>query len=416
MPDTVTSSPTTQDYLQKLFQQLFLPLSFNRSVNLITYSGAGKWANIRHIIDHIAEFSTDYPETAYLYLDANNIPKSPENEIENGITFMLAKAQLQQNTAVIENINKTQNIQSEYRQLLLNLLNKHNQRLVIIVNNAESLLVPDRYAQLSVSFLLTLVGLDVTKVCFLFITKAEMTYTPSNLRQLEKYYTTYTVTEEQNPYTVDCGIASLHHFEQLNKVSLSDNAIRNISLNTAGDALLVKFLFEEYLINQDLRKVLDSNQCTSDAIYTTTRQAYLDLRHEELTLKLSPKSKDFLYGQTSTPTQFLKDTALINNENKVLSSLFQYYLQYRSTRYQVGHELQFTAQEQRVFQLLLDFLGKIVTREEIAKTIWGDNWQGKYSEQAIDRIVSNLRAKIANTAYTITSAKGAGIVVEKSGA
>lgn len=57
-----------------------------------------------------------------------------------------------------------------------------------------------------------------------------------------------------------------------------------------------------------------------------------------------------------------------------------------------GH---FSAKEKRVMSLLISKKGKIVFREEIAKTIWAKGWEDFYSDWAIDQTISRLRKKLS---------------------
>lgn len=52
-----------------------------------------------------------------------------------------------------------------------------------------------------------------------------------------------------------------------------------------------------------------------------------------------------------------------------------------------------TFQELTLFNLLKDKKGEIITRDDIAKAIWKDEWADKYSDWAIAKLVSQLRKK-----------------------
>ena len=70
-------------------------------------------------------------------------------------------------------------------------------------------------------------------------------------------------------------------------------------------------------------------------------------------------------------------------------------------------------QELLVFSLLSSMEGAIVTKEEIANEIWGDAWEEKYSNWAIDKLISTLRKRLKQENYpkTITSVKGRGFIL-----
>ncbi len=56
--------------------------------------------------------------------------------------------------------------------------------------------------------------------------------------------------------------------------------------------------------------------------------------------------------------------------------------------------------------------GQLVTKDDIAKVLWGDAWADLYSDWAIDQLVSTLRKKMSTIKHdgTIVTKKGEGIV------
>lgn len=64
---------------------------------------------------------------------------------------------------------------------------------------------------------------------------------------------------------------------------------------------------------------------------------------------------------------------------------------------------------------LLDYLennqSKIIKREEIARVIWGEQWDTKYSDWAIDQMISTLRKKMKTIKYNgkLVTKRGEGI-------
>ncbi len=68
-----------------------------------------------------------------------------------------------------------------------------------------------------------------------------------------------------------------------------------------------------------------------------------------------------------------------------------------------------TKTENKIFDLLIRQKGGLVSFDEIAKTIWGENYFGKYSEYAITKHIENLKNKI--TRNSIHSQRGYGYLM-----
>lgn len=67
-----------------------------------------------------------------------------------------------------------------------------------------------------------------------------------------------------------------------------------------------------------------------------------------------------------------------------------------------------TAQEHNVFNHLNNNLEKIATRDEIGQAMWGKLWIDKYSDWAIDKLISKLKTKLTYTKYKILTLRGQG--------
>jgi DNA-binding winged helix-turn-helix (wHTH) protein len=64
-----------------------------------------------------------------------------------------------------------------------------------------------------------------------------------------------------------------------------------------------------------------------------------------------------------------------------------------------GHEIDgfLTKNEKKLLTLLLSHQKKIVLRDTLARNLWGERWEDKYSDWAIDRLVYRLRKKMKQT-------------------
>jgi len=65
----------------------------------------------------------------------------------------------------------------------------------------------------------------------------------------------------------------------------------------------------------------------------------------------------------------------------------------------------FSKNEKKILILLLKNRGKIVSREMIAKSLWGKNWSKHYSDWAIDQTISRLRKRLKFLGFSQQSIK-----------
>lgn len=67
-----------------------------------------------------------------------------------------------------------------------------------------------------------------------------------------------------------------------------------------------------------------------------------------------------------------------------------------------------SAQEISLLALFKTQPSRIFSRDEIAQSLWGANWQSQYSDWAIDKAVSRLRANLASPRFHIITVKNQG--------
>ena len=58
--------------------------------------------------------------------------------------------------------------------------------------------------------------------------------------------------------------------------------------------------------------------------------------------------------------------------------------------------------------------GQICSRDEIAQSLWGNNWTEEYSDWMIDTLIYRLRHKLA-AGYEIKTLRNQGYVLQKKG-
>lgn len=75
--------------------------------------------------------------------------------------------------------------------------------------------------------------------------------------------------------------------------------------------------------------------------------------------------------------------------------------------------LPFTSYEHEVFKYLEENIEKIITRDEIAKIVWKGNWEEKYSDWAIDKLISKLKSKLVYSNFRILTFRNQGYKLTK---
>ncbi|MEK9200908.1 MAG: helix-turn-helix domain-containing protein, partial [Patescibacteria group bacterium] len=67
-----------------------------------------------------------------------------------------------------------------------------------------------------------------------------------------------------------------------------------------------------------------------------------------------------------------------------------------------------TAQDISILDLFIKNVGNTVTRDQVAVSIWGKRVSDKYSDWAIDKAISRIKAKIESKQYRLLTVKNLG--------
>jgi hypothetical protein len=67
-----------------------------------------------------------------------------------------------------------------------------------------------------------------------------------------------------------------------------------------------------------------------------------------------------------------------------------------------------TAQQRILFDYFYEHPNQVISRDEVAQVLWGKSWEKEYSDWAIDRAISNLRHKLAETKFKLIAIRNRG--------
>lgn len=110
----------------------------------------------------------------------------------------------------------------------------------------------------------------------------------------------------------------------------------------------------------------------------------------------------------------LKLIGFMKPSGEIFSPLLREYLV--SLLEEEGLDLKLSLSEKRLLKLFAENEGSIVSRDDIAKALWKNKWNEKYSDWAIDTAIKSLRAKIKGTKYggKVLTKRGEGYYLKKN--
>lgn len=153
-------------------------------------------------------------------------------------------------------------------------------------------------------------------------------------------------------------------------------------------------------------------------LYKLIGEEWLDWRYKEIVMDLKLQTVEELKTKKLSTSEFCINTGLVSNgDNEIVffHPLFEHFIKHRlditllkKSNKTINEYL--TGQELKVFNLLVSKKDEVVSRDDIAKTMWDDDWNDKYSDWSIDKVISNIKKKLFenNETQTIKTFKGEG--------
>jgi hypothetical protein len=223
----------------------------------------------------------------------------------------------------------------------------------------------------------------------------------STLKSVESAYTNNLKALVRNMYIIkpldkQTAYELVSQQEQNFQVKLDDKTKKEIYNLSGGHVGLIKDLCSLY---QSSTKFKIENLLENRKI----------LSRIELIINDIPKDilENFVNNILSTNTlRYLKEIGFITDDNKIFSPIVADYIQSNMSK----DPSLLTETENSVLKVLLAKQDVIVSRDEIAKIMWGNSWNYSYSDWAINQIIKRIRQKLAKDQSTIQifSKKGKG--------
>lgn len=391
------------DYIQKNILEV---VEKDSNITINSFRGAGVPFQLKQAL----AFRTTTRIVLWLDFDQPLIPTLLRNSLEYLQTHY--GKQLATNTLNIlkDLVTKSDITEAAYLGFLKYLMLDEHKKLTVVFESFGNLFKPQfehqRILALSISRL-SLSGLTV-----IFLSGHEYNQQEQELLgDLWGYYSPYIIWGED--FAFDSKSADI----QLKDKGFDKRFVRKLANFVDGDPTLYKYCEVKALRESDFQEQFVSTDAIPK-LYELIGYDWLDWRYKEIVADLQLESvKELINGKACT-SEFCLKTGLVTNTTKGIvffHPLFEHYLQERLKLDQLVKAKKtpkdyLTGQELKVFNLLSQNINSVVTRDDIAKVMWETEWNDKYSDWSIDKVISNIKKKLfeASDKRTIKTFKGEG--------
>ena len=226
-------------------------------------------------------------------------------------------------------------------------------------------------------------------------------------------------------------INTLFLLNQKNFGSLTDLVSQKIiflSISSKGDESKIANLINKGYAPKEIERVsgnfnaytkvlnsfgtLETSKPLSRELKIVSQRLLNSLAFEQIEiLKLIAKKEKI--DTTNNNVKILLQLGVIDKNFKIRLPILEIYLMEDIEKNGYTNDQSLTKNEDLIYSLLLKNKNEIVSKEEIAKTIWGNSVQNKYSDWAIDQTLKRLRVKLKkiNPDIRIETKRGRGLVL-----
>lgn len=350
---------------------------------------AGISSNLLNLIDNYYVF----PQYLFLWVDLNNEEDLIENAIIEEINFRLPPSlKINANAGFVGILNGLKTI----------IKNNNGIKIVLIVENSQELFVLKSNYKHNIKKLLN--SLNYSFVCF-YLLQEELPLESTLKIAMGDLYSYFSGNIFEFPLFNNYDI-SMSYEKAVKEMNLKNsNYYKNDLIKLSGGHVgLLRALIRaiqsdmKFQSNNDFLKFREIEH-----IFSKIWSSFL----EETQTKIL---QDYNYTNDYISKLNLKDS-----KGKWFSPLWETFTKnlpsYLNKPATIEIQDLLSYQELLVYSLLTQNINNLVTKEDIAKLIWKDDWVKKYSEWAIAQVVSQIRKKLSIKNVTIKASKGEGYIL-----
>jgi hypothetical protein len=402
-----TDLPSSKIHLQKIADNVLLPNLQAMSTTLIALPGLGKTSSLRYLLDNTDSFfsvPTTHQEWIWINLDNyNSLEVFIKDLIMNIVPDL--KVNLDNDNVALANLLKEYIKEKTWEEGV---------SYTFILDNIK-ILKRDSITKGIHNLLFALYEINVTSVSFVFISENDINTIKSGslgglkLKMNERVFYLPLLGSDSLKIVFDKnqrwnGIQYPLSFQKkAEEISNGDPSVLRIIMN--------RVLGESKLIEK-LQKMISYEE-----IYSFVGVENLNSRYMRIYNSLNKDDqKSLLKDYTVEENSILIKSGFYKDSKTSISPLFTVFVEkYLGTiLVELGSDdlrliPNLSPQQTEILNYLKENLEQVVTREEIAKFIWGDLWSVKYSDWALDKQFSIIRKFLKPQGLKLSAVRGKGV-------
>jgi len=397
-------------YLDALANNLIIPCISGHTKSLITFRGSGHRSLLLFLIRNWNLLHPKYNNHIFTWVDFQ-LAKTPSEMFSSSLSYIVQTypTLIPENLIIIINDAISNGCSlNQYEQILFQLVHIHKYQITIIFNNFSYIYYPE-YDSILINYLKHILHIYPQSINTL--TLIDIEYTSKNLRRLEEISSLIMIGQvygkdiqfDWNSFKTMCDNYQVKYSKSLTK----KQQLKIFEL-AGTDPTVLKYLLEKiYLENLD---VFDKD------IYNKLNADWLNTRYMNIWDSLTKNSQQSIITNSSTQSDFIINSGILHKGS--IGDLFKIFLKRIAkdiTQKEISIRKYLTAKEVLIYNLLEDNINQVVTKDHLAKIIWGKNWSDDFSDYALTKTISRLRLKLIKFSIkrNIKVVRGEGVLLSQ---
>lgn len=420
LTNKLTDPPASPKVLNYLLENVFDKSFKNIDIAVIGFPNCGKSAQLKYLIRNLADFRKHKENHLFITLDVEILLENEESAYKAAIESLKLNNKLDKLTKLFEKENGEL---TDLSTVLHSLSIEKGYNITIFLDNFSKLF-PD-INQDKLNHIYALKKINPMQISFIIHSAYEVDEVDlKKLDLLADIYIHNTLYFGNKNFDEDSGGLLIRNQESWYKHKFKDKFKEKVIELSKNDPATMKHIVTKGLADKEFEDNF-IKESSSENIYELIGKDILNLRYARIIEALKDPSIKCLKNNFENPTEFLTKTGLVIN-GKPMNKLLEYFIEknkdnfaeIKSDRAEKSNGKKdikqlLSGQELLLLQFLEAKNGEMVLRDDVAKVLWGEQWENDYSDWAIDKTVSRLRSKLEENNYSkaLKSIKGKGVIL-----
>lgn len=419
--------PASDKVLKTLEKEILGRAVKNLHTSIVSFRGSGQSVQLDYLIQNYKDLEIFSKGHIFSFLNGSLLFEEDDKAIKECVSYISNTFQHELDFDARDRLrtimHEEESVISSLYDVLHYLTKELDKNITLVVPNFRRVYEPNSRSKELVEILLSIIRIYPEKISFVFIAQAEVD-DPAKERLGSLFgHFAQNITYGKDILFDAKSFDTLVRINQIGGRKFNESFVEAIKNITFGDPSIAKYFVKKALGDKEFEKDISDNFTNIKKVYSICDQESLEQRYKRIVSGMSSVSLKALLDNNIKPTEYLMQTGLLNQKGDYLNPLLQHYLETNKIALldinvdiiesKASFRADLSAQELIVFDLLEAKVETIVTKDDVAKAIWGDEWEDSYSDWAIDKLISNLRKKLKEAGYpkTIKAFKGKGVML-----